>query len=126
VENSPDWDLFPIRIFFAQNQCVPGSSKAPETKPRNRNMKTKKTQKSHAGHPACISKETAIAQAKKYRKYADDDRKRAQKSLDGIEAQIASERAWAAMVSQSATYCDALADAYLAHAESITGGKTDS
>jgi hypothetical protein len=133
VENSPDWDLFPIRIFFAQNQCVPGTSKAPETKPRNRTMKTKKTQKSHAGHPACISKETAIAQAKKYRKYAEEDRISAQKSLAEIEAQIEAQianekaaKARAAMASQSAIYCDALADAFLAHAESITSGKTDS
>ena len=96
-------------------------------------MKTKKTQKSNAGYPACISKETDIAQAKKYRKYAEEDRISAQKSLAGIEAQIeaqiASEKAAkarAAMALQSATYCDAVADAYLAHAESITGGKTDS
>ena len=85
-------------------------------------MKTK-TQKSQAGHPECVSKETAIAEAKKHREYADQDRKRAQKSLDGIEAQIASEKASAAMALWSAAKHDELADAYLEHAESIVPGK---
>jgi len=85
-----------------------------------------KTTNSQAGYPECVSKETAIAEAKKHRGLADSRRKQAQERLDGIGALIAKEKEVAALEFQYAADYDKLADAYLAHAESITSGKTDS
>ena len=73
-----------------------------------------------------ISKATAAAEAEKHRGLADLRRKQAQERLDGIEAQIASQKASAAMELWSAAKHDELADAYFAHAETIVTGKIGS
>lgn len=74
-----------------------------------------KTTKPHAAQPECISKATAIAEAKKHSEYANQERKRAQERLDGIEAFISLEKERAALEFQHAANYDKLADAYLAH-----------